>query len=124
MKSRWGKKSETVDAYIKTFPKEVQKLLQTIRKTVKAAAPEAQELISYRIPALKLSGKILVYYAAHKEHIGLYPPAPKTVARLTAKYAGPRGNLKFFYDEPLPLLLIKKIVQIRAKEILAKTKGR
>ncbi len=122
MTSRVHKKSETVDGYIKKFPKDVQSILQTIRKTIQKTVPKAEEGISYRIPAFKYEGKRLVYFAAFKEHIGMYPPAPKELKKETLKYAGPKGNFKFPLNKPMPLPLIKKIVAARAKTILAKTK--
>ncbi len=87
---------------IKTFPKDVQNILQEIRRTIKKAAPTAEELITYRIPVFKLKGKRLVYFAAFKKHIGLYPPAPKAFKEVSA-YAGPKGNLQFPLDRPTPV---------------------
>ena len=115
------KKYETVDEYIDLFGKEVQSVLLRMRKTVKEAEPKAKETISYRIPTYVLDGKILIYFAAFTSHIGVYPPAPKEFRKEVAKYAGPRGNLKFPLDEPIPYGLVKRIVKFRARQI---TKGR
>ena len=110
--------AKTIDEYISAFPKNVQDALQEIRQTIKSAAPEAEETISYHMPAFKLKGSDLAYFAGFKKHIGLYPPAPKAFSRQTAPYAGPKGNLKFPIDEPIPLDLVRRIVQYKAKEIL------
>ena len=67
----------TIDEYIKTFPEDVQRILEKIRQTIKKAAPAAEEAISYQIPTFKLNGTYLVYFAAFKNHIGLYPPPAK-----------------------------------------------
>ena len=110
-------KSREVDAYIAGFPKPVQALLRKVRATIRAAAPKAGEIISYRIPAYRQHG-ILVFFAGFKAHIGLFPPVRGNAAleRATAKYAGPKGNLRFPYDEPLPLALISRIVRHQLKQ--------
>ena len=114
------KESETIDGYIKTFPRDVQSILEKIRLTVRKAAPEAVETISYRMPAFKLKGRVLVYFAAFRRHIGLYPPAPREFKNEVYKYEGPKGNLRFPIDEPIPYDLITKIVRFRKKAILDK----
>jgi uncharacterized protein YdhG (YjbR/CyaY superfamily) len=110
-------KSREVDAYIARFPRHVQTLLRKVRRTIRAAAPEADEVISYRIPAYRRNG-ILVYFAGFKGHIGLFPPARGNAAveKAAAKYAGPKGNLRFPYDEPLPLRLIDRIVRLKVRQ--------
>jgi uncharacterized protein YdhG (YjbR/CyaY superfamily) len=93
----------TIDEYIRASPPRVRPILRRIRRTVRAAAPDATEVISYRIPAFKLHG-ILIYFAALQHHIGLYPPVagdPKLV-KAAAPYAGEKGNLRFPLDEPIP----------------------
>ena len=90
--------------------------MEAIRGTVRKAAPSAEERISYGMPAYFLGG-VLVYFAAHKRHIGLYPPVrDKSLMRLVAKYAGPKGNLQFSLSEPMPHGVITKIVEARVKE--------
>jgi uncharacterized protein YdhG (YjbR/CyaY superfamily) len=107
----------TVDAYIASSPPEVRPILEAIRTTVRKAAPTCEERISYRMPAFFLGG-VLVYFAAFKKHIGLYPPVrDKTLKPLVARYAGPKGNLQFPLSEPIPLALIAKIVKARVKEL-------
>jgi uncharacterized protein YdhG (YjbR/CyaY superfamily) len=87
-----------------------------IRATVRKAAPEAEERISYGMPAF-FQGGVLVYFAAFKKHIGLYPPVrDKSLQRLVAQYAGPKGNLQFPLYEPIPHGLITRIVASRIKE--------
>lgn len=109
---------ETIDEYIKTFPKDAQSILEKIRLTIRKSAPEAVEAISYRMPTFKLKGRVLVYFASFRRHIGLYPPAPREFKNEASKYEGPKGNLKFPTDEPIPYDLITRIVQFRMKAIL------
>ncbi len=103
----------TVDDYIAAFPAEVRKLLMAVRAEVLAAVPGGEERISYAMPAVFASG-VVVYYAAFKHHIGLYPPvSDPVVRRKVAPYAGPKGNLQFPYGEPLPLELIGEVARSR-----------
>lgn len=106
-----------IEAYISRFPTEVQEILQKVRETIRAVAPQAKEIISYQMPAFRQHG-ILVYFAAWKKHIGLYPPITGDAAleRAVAKYAGPKGNLQFPLDEPIPFNLIKRIVKLRIRQ--------
>src|SRR6202162_4539631 len=115
------KKAKDIDGYISQFPAGVQAKLQKVRTTITSAAPEAKETISYLMPAFKLHG-ILVYFAAWEKHIGLYPPISddKTLKKAVARYAGPRGNLQFPLDEPIPYALIERIVKLRVKQDSAK----
>ena len=109
-----------MDDYIKSFPKDVQSILEKIRQSIRKAVPDAEETISYRMPAFKLNGRILVYFAAFRRHIGLYPPAPKEFKIEVSKYEGPKGNLKFPIDEQIPYDLVTRIVLFRKKAILDK----
>lgn len=111
---------KTIDEYIRSCPQDVRDILEEVRRTIRRAAPDAQEVISYRIPAFKQNGKTLAYFAAFKNHIGFYPPAPKAFAKEVAPYAGPKGNLKFPLDKPVPYDLVKRIVEFRVKEIEGK----
>jgi len=108
---------KNIDEYIAAAPAEVRAILEKIRRTIAAAAPDAEEVISYRIPAFRLNG-ILVYFAAFRHHIGLYPPVhgDAKLEKDIAAYAGPKGNLQFPLDEPIPYPLIKRIVQLRVKQ--------
>jgi uncharacterized protein YdhG (YjbR/CyaY superfamily) len=110
-----------IDEYIATFPAEVRTVLEKVRQTVRDVAPDAEETISYQMPAFRRQG-ILVYFAAWTNHIGLYPPisGDKTLQRAVAHYAGPKGNLQFPLNEPIPYHLIEKIVKLRVKQDSAK----
>jgi uncharacterized protein YdhG (YjbR/CyaY superfamily) len=113
--------NNNVDEYIAGFPVKIQKKLQEMRATIKAAAPEAQEKISYQMPAYALKG-VLVYFAAQKHHIGFYPTSSgieKFKAEF-AEYVWSKGAVQFPYDRPLPLELVKKIVKFRVEENLKK----
>jgi uncharacterized protein YdhG (YjbR/CyaY superfamily) len=117
---------ETIDEYIASFPPDVQRVLEKIRSTVAQNAPGAREVISYRIPAFKGNG-ILVFFAAFKNHIGMYPPIRGNAAleKAVAKYAGAKGNLRFPMSEPIPYGLIARIVKLRARQDAEKaTKGK
>ena len=115
----------TIDEYIDGFGPEVQEILQAIRETIHRAVPDAQETISYRMPAFTLKG-VLVYVAAFKHHIGLYPPiaGDAELQKAVAPYAGEKGNLRFPLDQPIPYPLIENIVELRAKQNLAKASAR
>jgi uncharacterized protein YdhG (YjbR/CyaY superfamily) len=114
-------KPKAIDGYISQFPADVQAILEQVRKTICHAAPEAKELISYMMPAFKQHG-ILVYFAAWKKHIGLYPPVfgDKALEKAIARYAGPKGNLQFPLHEPIPYDLIERSVKLRVKQDAAK----
>ena len=118
-------KAQNIDGYISQFPADVQAVLQEVRETISHAAPEAQETISYQMPAFRQHG-ILVYFAAWKNHIGLYPPisGDKAVEKAVARYAGPKGSLQFPLDEPMPFDLIGRIVKLRVKQDAAKAAAR
>ena len=116
---------KNIDQYIAGFPTDVRAILETIRETIKKAAPDAEETISYQMPAFKLKG-YLVYFAAFKNHIGFYP-MPSAIEQFKKElsvYEGAKGSVKFPLDRPMPLVLIGKIVKFRVKENLeiAKTK--
>lgn len=110
-----------VDAYIVEFPESVQSLLTLMRETIKTAASESEEVISYGMPAYKLQG-VLVYFAGCKNHIGFYPTASGMEAfkQELSGYKSSKGSVQFPLDEPLPLELITKIVQFRVAKNLEK----
>ncbi len=114
-------KPQDIDSYISQFPGDTQAILMKVRTTIRQASPDAKETISYQMPAFKQRG-ILVYFAAWKKHIGLYPPisGDKSLEKAIAKYAGPKGNLQFPLDEPIPYDLIERIVKLRVKQDKAK----
>ncbi|MCH1915250.1 DUF1801 domain-containing protein [Leptospira noguchii] len=108
---------KNIDEYINLFPKDVQDKLRKLRSTIRKAAPNAEEKISYQMPAFVLNGN-LVYFAAYKKHIGFYPTSSgikKFQTELT-KYKTTKGAIQFPMDQPLPLKLIAKIVKYRIKE--------
>jgi uncharacterized protein YdhG (YjbR/CyaY superfamily) len=108
----------SMDEYIATFPNETQKILEEVRATIKAAAPDAEEKISYNIPTFTLNGTYLIYFAGWKNHISIYPIPSGTEAfnQQVAQYVEGKGTLKFPTDKPLPLKLITKIVKLRVAE--------
>jgi uncharacterized protein YdhG (YjbR/CyaY superfamily) len=108
---------KSIDEYIDTFPKNVQIILEELRQAIRDVAPEAQEAISYQLPAFKLNG-ILVWFATHKNHIGFYPRASAIEAfkDKLPRYEVSKGTVKFSLNEPLPLDLIKEMVRFRVKE--------
>jgi uncharacterized protein YdhG (YjbR/CyaY superfamily) len=116
-----------IDGYIAGFPKEIQEILEKIRTTIRKAAPDAEETISYQIPTFTLKGN-LVHFAAFKKHIGFYPTSTgieKFKNELSA-YEGAKGSVRFPLDKPIPFDLISDIVTFRVKENLerAQAKGK
>ncbi len=106
----------TIDEYIAAFSPEVRSILEKIRETIKKAAPDAEERISYLMPTFALESP-LVHFGAFKKHIGFYPPVKdENLRRETAVYAGEKGNLRFPLDKPIPYDLIGKIVKVRVRE--------
>jgi len=113
----------SIDEYIATFPKDVQKIMKQLRGTIKAAAPKAEEKISYQMPTFTLNGKYLVYFAGWKTHIAFYG-APRGNAEFKedlSAYETGQGTLKFPFDKPIPFDLITKIVKFRVAENLKRT---
>ncbi|MBS1585707.1 MAG: DUF1801 domain-containing protein [Bacteroidetes bacterium] len=119
------KKFGSVEEYFASQPAAVQAILEEMRNTISQAAPKAQEVISYNMPAFKMHG-VLVYYAAAKEHLGFYPTAEpiRVFADELAKYKTSKGAIQFPLDKPIPKTLIKKIVKYRLEEDEAKAKAK
>ena len=115
----------TIDEYIKTFPVDVQSILEKMRQTVRKAAPGAVEAIAYQMPTFRLNGN-LVHFAAFKSHIGFYPTPSGIEAfkKEISRYKWSKGAVQFPLDEPIPYDLVEKIVKFRVKEKLAKKKYR
>lgn len=110
-----------IDDYIATFPQKLQVTLEKLRQTIRKAAPDATEKISYQMPTFYLDGN-LVHFAAFKKHIGFYP-APSGISAFQdelMKYKTSKGAIQFPIDTAIPYTLVKKIVQFRVKENLAK----
>lgn len=113
----------SIDEYIAMFPEEIRRLLEQMRATIRAAAPEAQEKISYQMPTFFLNGN-LVHFAAHTDHIGFYP-TPSAIERFQKELAGyqtSKGAVQFPMDRPLPLELVNRIVRFRVAENLEKAR--
>ncbi|HQZ97617.1 MAG TPA: DUF1801 domain-containing protein [Pyrinomonadaceae bacterium] len=117
------KAAENVDKYIEQFEPEIRELLGQMRKTICAAAPNAEETISYAIPSYKLDG-MLVHFAAFTKHIGFYPGAGGIAAFADelAGYKTSKGTVQFPFGEPLPLELVTRIVKFRVEQNLEKKK--
>jgi uncharacterized protein YdhG (YjbR/CyaY superfamily) len=115
----------SIDDYIAAQVPAVQPILQRIRAIVREEAPDAQEAISYRIPAF-MQGGALIYFAAFKKHIGVYPPVRGDTALLQAlaPYRGEKGNLSFALADPMPYELIRRVARQRVKESAASRKAR
>ena len=113
-----------VDEYISTFPETTQQLLQQLRTVILENAPGATEEFAYKMPAYKLHGKRLVYFAGYKNHIGFYgfPSSHEVFAKALSKYKGGKGSVQFPLDRPLPLDLIAQMVQFRVQENETKLK--
>jgi uncharacterized protein YdhG (YjbR/CyaY superfamily) len=110
-----------IDEYIAGFPKDVQEILEEIRRTIRKAAPDADEAIKYQIPTFILKGN-LVHFAAFKEHIGFYP-TPTGIEKLKDElsvYESAKGSVRFPLDQPIPLDLISRIVRFRVEENLGR----
>jgi uncharacterized protein YdhG (YjbR/CyaY superfamily) len=115
------KTPENIDEYIANFPKDVQTILQELRETIREAASEAEEAISYQMPTFRLKGN-LVHFAAYKNHIGFYP-TPSGIENFKEElsaFEGAKGSVKFPIDQPLPLDTITKIVKFRVQENIEK----
>lgn len=112
----------TIDDYIAGYPEDVREILQTVRTTIRKAAPAAKETISYQMPAFTLNGS-LVYFAAFKNHIGFYPKttAIRKFKKELAGYETAKGTIRFPLDKPIPYSLITEIVKFRVNENLEKT---
>lgn len=114
-----GRQFKTMDEYISTFPEDVQRILNELRQTIREVAPEAEETINYQIPTFTLHGN-LVHFAALKNHIGFYPTPSGMEAfkKELSAYKGAKGSVQFPIDQPLPMPLIRRIVEYRVKENL------
>ena len=116
----------TIDEYIAGFPADTQTILNQVRFTIRQAAPDAAESIGYGMPAYKLNGKPLVYFAGFKNHIGFYatPTGQSEFAKELAKYKQGKGSVQFPLDQPMPLDLIFQIVEFRVIENMEKAKAK
>ena len=120
-----SRKFKTVDEYLSTFPESTRSKLQTLRDIIRRAAPRAEEVISYNMPAIKQHG-VLVYYAGYKGHIGFYPTGAGIVAfkKELSAYEGSKGAVRFPLDGAIPAGLISRIVKFRIREDQERAKVR
>ena len=110
---------KSVDEYIATHSEDVQAILERVRSTIRNAVPGAQEMISYQIPAYKLQGSAVLYFAGWKQHYSLYPATDRLVWAFKselAPYKVSKGTIRFPLSEPVPVKLIADIAKFRAKE--------
>ena len=114
-------KPTDTDAYIASFPADVQPRLQLLRETIKAAAPQAAEIISYGMPAYKQNGMV-AWFACHTNHIGLYmrPATREAFTKYLEPFKGSKSSVHFQFDKPLPLDLIRKIIKHQAAQNIEK----
>ena len=116
--------TKNIDAYLKLQPKEVRVVLEKLRQTIKQTAPEAEEVISYGMPAFRCNG-MLMYFAAFKNHCSLFPASGSVIKEMKDElksYKTSKGTIQFTIEKPLPVSLVKKIVKMRMKENLTKLK--
>ena len=117
---------QAVDAYIKAAPKTVQPMLRDLRQAIKAAAPKAEEKLSYGMPFYEYHGR-LIYFGAHRNHVGMYPIIGREkdlYAKELKPYLAAKATLQFPIGQPLPITLVKKVVKQRAKENEANRPGK
>ncbi|MCI0381211.1 MAG: DUF1801 domain-containing protein [Gemmataceae bacterium] len=118
---------KSVDEYIAAQPEEVQGILERVRGVIQKALPDAEEVISYQIPAFKQYGRDVIYFAGWKKHFSLYPATGKAVAALKdelAPYERSKGTIRFPLTEPVPMELIARIAKLRAKEVADRVKAK
>ena len=109
-----AKQFETIDDYIESFPREVQPILEAVRRAIRRAAPGTEETISYQMPTFTLNGKYLVYFGGWKHHIGVYPipPVDEALENELSQYRAAKGTLRFPLREPVPYELIERVVAL------------
>src|SRR5687768_8333921 len=118
---------KSVDAYLKSQPAAVRGVLDRVRAAVRKALPKAEECISYQIPAYKLPGGVVIYFAGWKEHYSLYPATAGVVAAFEeelAPYELSKGTIRFPLSQPVPVRLIGRIARFRANEVGQHAKAR
>jgi uncharacterized protein YdhG (YjbR/CyaY superfamily) len=112
-----------VEDYLAALPEDQRAALEKLRETIRTAAPEATETISYQMPTFKLRGRVLVYYAAFKDHCSLFPASEAVMEALGEElkpYFSGKGTLRFTPDKPIPVAIVKKIVKARIEENAAR----
>lgn len=119
---RTMKKYTTVAEYMQDIPAQTIERIDELQAAIKAAVPKAEEVISYNMPAYKLNGKVLVYFAAYAKHVGFYPTASpmEVFAEELSKYKTSKGAVQFPLDKKIPAALVKKIVKYRIQQEAAR----
>ena len=115
--------SSGVDEYIAALPPDARELMELLRATIREAAPEAAETISYRIPAFRDRGRMLVFFAAFRDHCSMYPATGVVIDALGAElkpYLSGKATIRFRLDQPVPVELVAKVVQLRLEENAAR----
>lgn len=110
---------ETVDAYIEALPPERQAAMRELRRAIAASAPDAEEVITYRMPGFRLDGRFFVSYDAYKRHYSLFPATDEVIRGLGAEiepYLAGRGTIRFPADRPIPVDLVRRVIAIRLAE--------
>src|SRR3989475_11938408 len=118
---------KSVDEYIASYPEDVQAILRRVRSTIRKAVPGAEEVISYQIPAYKLHGGPVLYFAGWKQHYSLYPATAHVVAAFKddlAPYEVNKGTIRFPLSQPVPVKLIERIAKFRATEVAEREKSK
>jgi len=117
-------KPASVEAYLASLEPDAREVIEAIRSTARAAAPQADEVIAYDMPALRLGGRFLASYAAYRRHYSLFPWNPFVLAEVGEQALGPymagRGTLQFPRQKPVPLELVRRVVEARVRELTAK----
>lgn len=123
-----GARFTSIDAYIAAQPKESRGVLERVRQTIRKAMPRAEEVISYSIPAYRLDGRVVIYFAGWKAHYSIYPANARLVAAFRKELApyevNEKGTIRFPLSEPVPTKLIAEIAKFRAKDATAETKAK
>jgi uncharacterized protein YdhG (YjbR/CyaY superfamily) len=110
---------KTIDEYIDSLDEPHQNMMTALRRAIRVAAPDAVEAISYNMPAFKVNGRILVYFAAHTGHIGFYPANAEAIRMFSEEFGSlntSKGTIRFQLDKKIPVALVKKIVKYRADQ--------
>ena len=121
------KQPATVSAYIQTAPAKARRQLRQLRAAIKAAASGITERISYRIPTFDIDGRYILYIAAFRDHVGVYPVTAgmvKAHGAAITKYRSGKGTLRFPLDKPIPAALVTKLAKVRVRERIAHMKKR
>jgi uncharacterized protein YdhG (YjbR/CyaY superfamily) len=118
---------ESVDEYIASQPEATRDVLERVRRTIRKALPGAEEVISYQIPAYKLNGRTVIYFAGWRQHYSVYPSTDRLVARFKkdlARYEVSKGTIRFPLSEAVPVKLIEAVARFRGEEVAEREKAK